>query len=519
MTINYSKLRLAAVLYGILPIIIFFIGWIKLAWTLIFSVLLILAVFFMIKNTNDNDAEYKSMTIPVKNVVLIGIIALVWCLIAGQGDFMHQSTDHIIRDAIFRDLVRRPWPVIYSNDQMLSYYIAHWMPPAAIGKLVFTITGSTFAGYLSGNIAMLIWSSIGVFITLMLLVMITARGNKLHPFIAVFGFILFSGLDIIGSFMTGNYNPTHLEWWRGLAQFSSVTTCLFWVYNQTIVSWMMTLCLINEKKPENFALLGFIIFPYGPFPFIGTVILCLVKAAVIFSESIKSKTFKDTLIKDTLTLQNILGTAAIAPVHMLYFTANAIISNNAYYDNVKVNTGFRFHEEILDSNVFLSIMGMLLFFLIEAGCFLLVIFFNDIKKKHFNKVLYICSVLLMFVPLFQVGKSKDFGMRVSIPLMLFICIEFIRTVMENLPEKKEITSLDSFIRTKPILAAAVLVFALGTATPITEYVREVTATITAGIDLNAEYYFQESLEYWDEINNFAAIGYEDSAYYKIFSKK
>ena len=58
--------------------------------------------------------------------------------------------------------------------------------------------------------------------------------------------IFFSGLDIIGCFIQEwNFQSfasiLHLEWWLEGFQFSSNTTCLFWVYNQAVPAWIATL--------------------------------------------------------------------------------------------------------------------------------------------------------------------------------------------------------------------------------------------------------------------------------------
>lgn len=518
MTVSYNKLRLCAVSYTVLPIIIFFFGWISIGWAALFSTLLLMAAFFLFKKGNSSDGEYADMKIPLKSIIIIAVISVAWCFFAGQGDFMHQSSDHIIRDAIFRDLIKMPWPVIYNKEQLLSYYIAHWMPSALIGKLVLAATGSSFAAYLAGNVALLIWSSLGVFITLMLISLITAKGKNIYPVAAVFLFIFFSGFDIVGTLTSGGDITNHLEWWYPQAQFSSITTCLFWVYNQSIVSWIMTLCIINEKTPANFALFGMLIFPYGPFPFLGALIICIIKAAFIFVQSFKNKHLKETLLKHTMTLRNILSVIAIAPVYITYYSANAIISNNAYYDNVRINTGFRFHDNAAD-NLSAFIANIVLFFLLEAGCFVLLILIHNRNKKRKNVVFIISSIVLVFIPVFQVGKANDFGMRVSIPFVVYIAVEFIRLILEEIPSADEHKSFDAIIHKKPLFLIAVLFFVIGALTPITEFSREISASLQYGIDLNAEYYTNESLDTWEEKNNFAAIQYEKSYYYKIFSKK
>ena len=58
--------------------------------------------------------------------------------------------------------------------------------------------------------------------------------------------VLFSGLDIIGSllddgprFRTDWNITTHLEWWAGKYQYSSMTTQLFWVPNHALGGWLI----------------------------------------------------------------------------------------------------------------------------------------------------------------------------------------------------------------------------------------------------------------------------------------
>ena len=196
----------------------------------------------------------------------------------------------------------------------------------------------------------------------------------------------------------------------------------------------------------------------------------------------------------------------------------AIISNNAYYNNVKVNTGFRFHDNAA-GNLIDFFADIAVFLLFEAGCFVLLILIHDKMKKRKNIVFIVSSVVLAFIPVFQVGKANDFGMRVSIPLLVLIAVEFIRLILEELPSADERKNLDTLIHKKPVFLISVLVLVIGAQTSMMEFFREISATLHYGIDLNAEYYTNESLGTWEEKNNFAAIQYEESDYYKIFSKK
>lgn len=526
MKISYNRIRAAAVLYAVIPIIIFFFGWLSALWAVIFSVLLLAAGYFFLKSSGKRDGERTQAVISVKMLVIIGAIALLWCFLAGQGGFFHQSADHVIRNAIFRDLIKKPWPVVYEEDMLLSYYIAHWMPPALLGKLFYKATGSAAVGYGAGNVFLLIWSSIGVYLALLLVIMLTASKKNSHRLAAVLLFIFFSGLDIIGTFVTGrDNNGNHYERWAYFAQFSSVTTCLFWVYNQTIVIWLVTLCILNERSVKSFAFLGLLALPFGPFPFIGIVMICAVKAAVISVRLIK-KGRTATAFKNIFSPQNILSCAAILPTYYLYYFSNAIMSNEAVYDGKQVDVSFRINNILAETaaggnvkDIVLMVLFYLFFFMLEAGLYIAaIIAYNKLKKVKTDPVFIGVMALLLFIPLFKLGSGSDFSMRVSIPPLLYIAVEFIKRFVESIPSKGEFKSLDEFVRKKPWFLAASVIFFIGSMTACTEFYREIYYTAT-GAETGMEYYETESMEEVGEKNNFTAGNYKDSNFYKYICKK
>ena len=519
MVINYNKIKALAVIYAIIPIIIFFIGWLNIISALIFTVLAAAAVYFCLKNMSEDDGEFKSINLSKKSIIAIGIIAVVWCFFAGQGGFVHQSSDHTIRNAILRDLISQPWPVTYDGGgSMMSYYIAHWMVPAVMGKLMLAITGSAFAAYLTGNIVLLLWSSIGCFIVLTLVAMITNTRKKSRIFIAIAMFIFFSGLDIVGTLMRKNIGSIngsmHLEWWAGPFQFSSNMTCLYWVYNQTIVPWIILLCLMNERKMKNAALMGILVFPYGPFPFVGIVILCLLKAGVEIYKGIRNKTLPE-VFKDILSPQNIIGLIAVAPVYMLYYTSNVMVSS------VAGDTGFRVRADFIEavtSGDFAKFKNYMFWYIafvvLEAGLYVAVI----LKRIKKDPVFIGMSISLLFIPLFQIGMSADFAMRVSIPALVYICIMFIRVVMAEIPDWGEYGSFNNCLRHKKFLAVALIVFIIGAVTPCTEIKREFLGTLTTPYSQMMDYFTNESLQSYGK-SNFVAADYQKSDFYKYFCKK
>lgn len=513
MTLHYKNIKLSAMIYAGIPIIIFMLGWLNIIYGILFSAVFIAGIIFLIKKSKDDDGEIKTLNLSKKKFLIIIAIAFAWCILAGQGGFVHQTSDHTIRNAIFYDLIIKPWPVTYNNGEaLLSYYIAHWMVPSVFGKIVFFISGSYFAAYLVGNIALLLWSSFGVALVLLLFSMMANIGKKTYPIIAVICFVFFSGLDIVGSnILNGGVFSLHIEWWATYFQYSSNSTCLFWVYNQTIVTWLITLIIINEKKLKDLAVAGILIFPYGPFPFVGAFIICLIKVIERFVEEFKKHKFAQ-VIKETFSPQNIMVALSVAIVFIIYFMSNQIVANET---NSGIDTGLRLHSDLIYGFLGFSplwnfIYRYISFIIFEFGLFVFIM-----RKGHKNDLLFWgITASLVVIPLIQMGTSNDFSMRVSIPGLVYICLMFLRYIFEKmstLPKKIDSKSIKSQIG----VIAAVLALFIGAITPTFEFYRETSLTIQQGIDYGNQYSSQESLENMNYGDNFTNEHYKDSAFYKI----
>lgn len=530
MRISYNTLKSAAILYASVPIIIFFIGWLNIFSAIIFTALLLICLFFFFKNTSIWDAKFKFLEISVTNIIIIAIIAFLWCFLAGQGGFVHQSSDHPYRNAIFQDLISKPWPVTYYNgESMLTYYIAHWLVPATFGKAVFAISGSTFAGYLTGQIILLLWSSLGCFIVLMLVAMITNTGKKPRVILAALMFVMFGGLDIIGITISRDvsrfHNSMDLETWAEqipssfFIRYHSHTSGLFQVYNQVIVSWMLSLCIINEEKIKNMALLGLLMIPFGPIPFVGAVILCLLKASIIIFNKIRKKEYI-ILLKDIFSTQNIFALLAISPVYLLYYSSSGIVSS---LSNSSGNMNFRFSDAIakaITNHDMPTLKTFAIWYLLAIVLeFLIYAFFISRREKK-NPVLIGVTITLMIIPFFQLGNSADFVMRATVPGIVYINIMFIRFVLSEIPDLGKCGKSYSFIKSKPLLVAAIIAYLIGTVAPSTEFRREYIGTLQNKYNPRETYYIHESLEsFGGEKRNFMSKYYQESPFYKLLCKK
>ena len=106
--------------YLLVPICIFFLGWLKLFLGI---VLTILFTFFGYKLYEvlkvDTNNLFNKKSILYWSIALI--VICVWVYFSGIGGFSYQNDDFWARNAILRDLINYDWPVIYDLSIEPSY--------------------------------------------------------------------------------------------------------------------------------------------------------------------------------------------------------------------------------------------------------------------------------------------------------------------------------------------------------------------------------------------------------------
>lgn len=129
-------------------------------------------------------------------------------------------------------------------------------------------------------------------------------------------------MDILGALYSSRlpdllaYDAMHLEWWTNDFQFSSLTTCLFWVFNQTVGAWLATVCFLQEKDCRNYLLLGTACLMCGPFPFVGLVIFMVVRGIVLLAQRQKG------VLQSAFSPANVLVLVVVLSITASYFLAN-----------------------------------------------------------------------------------------------------------------------------------------------------------------------------------------------------
>lgn len=427
-------------LYLILPILFFTCMWCNPLVSILGFITILCGTYFLFKNANS--LWFPSSKKEWITLVSLLVIACIWVCSSGIGALVFQNSDHECRNFIFELLVNQKSPVIVSYDNVpyiMTYYIGFWLPSVFIAKI---FGNSVQLGYY----LQVIWATIGVFLVFYYILSFFKNKNILPIII----FIFFSGLDFLGAKLVGF--PTnaisHLEWWYPDYQFSSFTTQLYWVFNQAIPAWLVTLVILKEENNKNILCLYSLAFLSATLPAIGMfpiVLYCLYK------NSLKNKNFELSLdylksfFKSICSYQNIICAFFIVLISLAYLTGNISGSQKAlsYFD------------------IFELLKFLLYFFLLEAGLYMILIWKFNKKEPLF----YIALISLLIYPFIKVGISNDFCMRATIPALIILFLLIIKTLFYS-----------DILKYKKIFVTLIVCLLIGAITPIHEMTRTIVCT-------------------------------------------
>ena len=414
---NSKNINIISALYIVLPVLIFFAGWLKLWIAIPALIICIISLYFFIRQER---RKKESVTFSFLNLIPVFIILVVWVYFSGAGGYVAQTSDYAYRNGIFNLLVEKDWPVIVGTRGLI-YYIGFWLPAALVGKIMGMAAGITFQA---------IWAGIGIFLVFCLIFEHLGKVSVK----AVLMFIFFSGLDILGAYIVGWQLPSldslHIEWWSGF-QYSSFTTQLFWVFNQAIYGWIITLMVMKQKSNR------FVIFIWScgllscTFQFAGLLPFVIYRICKNMREGSEDEAGQRAIIENDqrekkgvvsfckktefFSFANILGGGCIGIITFLYLISNISASNTGTAENsVAINN---------------YVVMYLLFIMLEVGVY----WFTIYAYQYKNVLFWLCGAVLLICPLIRVGSSIDFCMRASIPALLILMI----MVMDSLREAKK----------------------------------------------------------------------------------
>ena len=346
--------------YLILPLLIFYFGWLKLPFAIIASIITIFSGYKIYKSLNDESFKVdKKIVYKIISLILI----VLWVYLSGIGGYAYQRWDFFVRNPIFNDLIKSDWPLtinLSTNSTELQqltgsgsvafiYYFSWWLPVCLIAKIYNLSNGVA-------NFLLFLHAIIGI-------VLILHEMNKYlkkYSYTAIILLILFSGLDMLMYYFL---RGTSL-WWGSILQFNSNTTMLLNRFNQVIPLWLITILLLRLKDEKSSLSLCALSLAYSPWAAFNMAFI----AICIVLKNIKK-------IKNVISTQSVL-----MPVLMLIVYGSFYLVHNG-----DVSFRLQFYP-----------IQQILFLITQCGIFFIFIH-KDRKEYKYYYVTLIYLILVTFV--------------------------------------------------------------------------------------------------------------------------
>lgn len=399
-----SDRSLVAALFGMLGLqnvaLWRFIGFTNL-WALLCGAIVAVAIALAVYRRVD-----RSGGIGARDLIISVGVALVLCVLAGEGRFVHQTFDWQIRDAVLHDMASYPWPFAYTTRgavELLRAPIGMYLAPGAIGLL---------GGVSAAEYTLLIQNTL-------VLALIFALGSRVFStgkgrLIALAVFILFSGLDVIGQLLVeaggGQMMDEHLETWANL-QYSAHITQLFWVPHHALSSWawvaLFALWRIGRLRVGVVLAAVPLIALWSPLTMIG-VLPFAVYASLISARS-RELRFDDLALAGAATL---LSIPALLYLHAGSGSLGLHLTTPPWQNYV-------------------------VFEVLEVVPLIRIALMGRRDARFDGWTLAIVTVMLVLLPFGQIGKGLDFMMRVSIPALALLALAVADVVVRLYVEPRE----------------------------------------------------------------------------------
>ena len=439
---NNKLLNNLAYLYICIPIIIFLFGWCKTFIAIPLAILIVISIVYRFIKYDKKDKillkEYIRNN--YKKMIIIILIALFFVLMSGIGGYAYQNDDHLYRNAIFDELVNNSWPIyhnpkgIFSSMAIFVYYFASWLPAALLAK---------WLGITLGYLFLCIWNVLGVMLVFNYI-------KKFFPnkfYLPIIIFILFSGLDIVAEFLYGGnvfdiiMSTKHIEWTTGY-QMSSFTTQLFWVFNQALPAWIITLFMLNESDNKYIGVIVAMSLLFCTLPAVGLIFIFIYK---VFFETLidkRNKNIKEWL-SYTLSWQNIIIGIPILLISVLFLSSNS--------SGQEIGFGIKYYD----------IISVIVLYVLEFGLYYLFCY-KYVEKKS---LYYLSLISLIICPIISIGYGRDFCMRGCIAGQIVMFTFVLKALYESFKNKD-----------KKTLYILVILLCFGAVTPVNEIKRTISKT-------------------------------------------
>jgi hypothetical protein len=390
----------AAIAYLTLPLVIFLATWLQ--WWVAVPLLICMA-YSLRPMLAALPAASRLPVTPLQLWVAV-VAGCGWTILGGADHLVFANADWHVRDSVLHDLVFSPWPVGYGvvdgEASLLRAPVAFYLPAALVGKTL---------GLSTAHIAMGAWTAAGA--TLFLLQVLSLTSSRLRVVVSVtLVVIFFSGLDIVGSLLNdgprfrSDWNlTTHLEWWAGKFQYSSMSTQLFWVPNHALGGWLCIGLLCRSERGGIHALNSLLpisvvaLALWSPLTAVGLIPFVLLR---VVTQSFATRSWR-------LFHPLVWAPAAVIGLVVL---AYLILDSGGISKGVAVGGG-------KDPSALLDLLQQAQFFLLEAG-----FIGAAILAIRRSAEVALALVILALLPLIYLGPANDLVMRASIPSLAALTI-------------------------------------------------------------------------------------------------
>lgn len=410
-------------LYALIPIVIFFIGWLRPIYSIPATIVLIYSALVHIK-LNEKRTGFTELKVDWKKTVLIALVAFIWVYCSGIGGYTNQEWDHHARNAIFYDLLTFDWPIYYDfppdyhfkalagKHLSLNYYFTFWLPAACFGKLF---------GEQMANAFLLFWAYLGLLLSFYYL---NRLFNFKYSLVCTGLFIFWSSYDLVGYlfFTRIIHTINFLSETNYFKFYTSFTSNLYNPFNQTVPAWLLTLYILNDsKKLQIFP--AVMLLAYSPFAFMGLATAHgLYYLLAAYRTDKKILTYWRELIQALWRLDTV-GALIILMIYGLFYQAHSTAIQNVSFWSLYRTTNFLL-------NIFLIIDYLMAFFL-EIGIYLVFIYFMAKRTYCSYKIwFWLIMVVLLLLPLWIIGANSDLATRGSIPFLTVLLVMTLTALIE-----------------------------------------------------------------------------------------
>jgi hypothetical protein len=433
-------LELVTLGYLLLPYFLFAVGWLPwagaaLAWAALLLAFRSCARCWALPGDLETEAPAGSAREKWAIGLAALIVALAWVGVSGAGGCGLQRGDWIKHNAVLRDLILRPWPVLFWATRLgplwvpepaggpadlvaavrqllgepgaavpltpycLSYSTAYYLPAALLGKAL---------GWKAANAGLFLWTAAGVWLTLLWLARLLPRAGPRAVAAALLAFPLLSGLDTLGEqLVSGHFRDwglAHKEWWSGFWQYSSNTTLLVQTPQHALPGWLVAGMFLDGalrgRGVGGHLFLLALSALWSPFALVGLAPLAALALAQRRGAGLVS-------------FANLVAAPAIIVLVGLHFAGRAGAIPGGFLWQVETPPGFPL------------VSRLLLFDALEFGLYgALLAAAGGLARGPLRAWGWLALASLTALPLYRMGLFSDLTMRGSVPALfvLWVCL-------------------------------------------------------------------------------------------------